>query len=167
MSVDMFMKLKGKRSGDIKGEARDKVHKDEIDVLKWNWGMSASIDSGSGLRTGRANVQNFTFTKYIDKSSPVLISALLNNEELTEATLTCRRVGVGGGDAIEFLVIKFSKGSVAKIARNADHDADMLTEDITIAFQQCDENYTEITDKGKEGAHVSASFDIADFSTGG
>ena len=42
MAVDMFIKI-----GDIKGESRDKTHKEEIDVLAWSWGMS---NSGSRLQ---------------------------------------------------------------------------------------------------------------------
>lgn len=37
MAVDMFIKI-----GDLKGEAQDQKHKDEIDVLSWNWGVSNS-----------------------------------------------------------------------------------------------------------------------------
>ncbi|MBK1640378.1 hypothetical protein CKO12_00460 [Chromatium okenii] len=35
MAVDMFIKITG-----ITGEAQDKTHKNEIDVLAWSWGRS-------------------------------------------------------------------------------------------------------------------------------
>src|SRR5207248_5111445 len=35
MAMDMFIKI-----GELKGESRDKTHKDEIDVLAWSWGIS-------------------------------------------------------------------------------------------------------------------------------
>ena len=49
MAVDMFLKL-----GDIKGEAQDKTHKEEIDVLAWSWGASNSgsvfmVDGDGGV----------------------------------------------------------------------------------------------------------------------
>ncbi|HAF25425.1 MAG TPA: type VI secretion system tube protein Hcp, partial [Blastocatellia bacterium] len=34
MAVDMFLKLEG-----IKGESKDKVHKDEIHIESFSWGM--------------------------------------------------------------------------------------------------------------------------------
>ena len=37
MAVDMFIKI-----GDLKGEAQDQKHKDEIDVISWSWGISNS-----------------------------------------------------------------------------------------------------------------------------
>ncbi len=36
MAVDMFLKLT-----DIEGEAQDKTHEKEIDVLAWSWGNVA------------------------------------------------------------------------------------------------------------------------------
>ena len=37
-AVDMFLDIEG----EISGESQDKVHKDEIDVLAWSWGVSQS-----------------------------------------------------------------------------------------------------------------------------
>jgi type VI secretion system secreted protein Hcp len=50
MATDMFLKL-----GDIKGESRDLVHRDEIDITEWNWGMSqsGSMHSGTGGGAGK------------------------------------------------------------------------------------------------------------------
>jgi type VI secretion system secreted protein Hcp len=36
MAVDMFIKI-----DDIKGESKDAKHKDEIDVLGWNWSIAS------------------------------------------------------------------------------------------------------------------------------
>ena len=107
MAVDIFMNMKGEKSGVIKGEARDAKHKEEIDVLSFKWGMMAPTDLGSGLRTGRTQVQNFTFEKPIDKSTPILANALLNNEMITKAVFTCRKAGLKGGDPVEFTVAQF------------------------------------------------------------
>jgi type VI secretion system secreted protein Hcp len=74
MAMDMFIKI-----GDLKGESRDKTHKEEIDVLAWSWGMSnsGSAHTGGGAGAGKANVQDVSLTKYIDKSSPDLMLACL------------------------------------------------------------------------------------------
>ena len=49
MAMDQFIKF----TPDIKGEAKDKAHNKEIDVLAWSWGMSnsGSFTSGSGATT--------------------------------------------------------------------------------------------------------------------
>jgi type VI secretion system secreted protein Hcp len=65
MAVDMFNKI-----GDLKGEAQDQKHKGEIDVITWTWGVSNSgtAHAGSGAGAGKANVQDLSFTKWMDKS---------------------------------------------------------------------------------------------------
>jgi type VI secretion system secreted protein Hcp len=51
MASDMFIKI-----GSIKGESKDSVHEDEIDILSWDWGMSQSgsmhVGGGGGARFG-------------------------------------------------------------------------------------------------------------------
>ncbi|HYN78560.1 MAG TPA: type VI secretion system tube protein Hcp, partial [Lamprocystis sp. (in: g-proteobacteria)] len=70
MAVDMFLKLEG-----VTGESQDKTHTGEIDVLAWSWGLSQSgtFHTGGGGGAGKVNVQDLSFTKYIDKSSPNLM----------------------------------------------------------------------------------------------
>ena len=45
MALDMFIKLTG-----VTGESKDSVHKGEIDVLAWSWGLSnsGSFHTGGG-----------------------------------------------------------------------------------------------------------------------
>jgi type VI secretion system secreted protein Hcp len=153
MAVDMFMKIKGTKSGNIKGESCDTDPDlvDSIEVLKWSWGMSAPFDVATGQRSGRRQIQPFTFTKYIDKSSPLLETALTTNEEIVSAILTCRRAGIAGADPVKFLIITFEKAAVARIARSVDHDEEKLTEEITLVFGKYNECYTEITSDGGKG----------------
>ena len=90
MAVDMFIKI-----APLKGEAQDKAHKDEIDVLTWNWGMSnsGSAHAGGGSGTGKVSVNDLTFTKYIDKSSSDLMLACCNGKHFDNAVLTVRKAG--------------------------------------------------------------------------
>ncbi len=50
---DMFLMVKGAKCGLIKGEAQDDVHKGEIEVLRWSWGMQAKSALGGGGRHGK------------------------------------------------------------------------------------------------------------------
>ena len=72
MAVDMFMKI-----DTVEGEAQDSKHKKEIDVLSWSWGLSnaGSAHSGGGAGAGKVNVQDLSFTKWVDSSSPKLALA--------------------------------------------------------------------------------------------
>jgi type VI secretion system secreted protein Hcp len=79
MAVDMFIKI-----GDFKGESKDKSHAGEIDVLAWSWGASNSGNAhmGGGQGAGKVNVQDLSFTKYLDKSSPDLMLACCNGKHI-------------------------------------------------------------------------------------
>src|SRR5438270_10620750 len=90
MAVDMFIKI-----DDIKGESADAKHKDEIQVLSWSWGMSQSgtTHDGAGGGAGKVNVQDLTFTKYVDSSSPNLIKFCCNGKHFKQGLLTIRKAG--------------------------------------------------------------------------
>src|SRR5262245_14402751 len=100
MSMDMFFTIDG-----IKGESSDGSHKEAIDVLAWSWGLSQSATThmGSGGGSGKVNVQDLSFTKYIDKSTSDLMNACFTGKHLKNAKLTVRKAG---GDApLEYLKI--------------------------------------------------------------
>src|SRR4026207_2227247 len=103
MAVDMFMKIDG-----IKGESGDDKHKDEIDVLSWSWGMSnsGSAHVGGGAGAGKVNVQDLSFTKYVDSSSPKLLLACCKGTHYTEANLIVRKAG---DNPVEYIKIKMEE----------------------------------------------------------
>ena len=91
---DFFLKVDSKKGGVIKGEAQDRDHNDEIDVLGWSWGMSAPT-STSGQRKGRAAPQQLVIRKETDSASTPLMSALSSNDDIKTVVLTARRAGKG------------------------------------------------------------------------
>src|ERR671930_2695895 len=110
MAVDKFIKI-----GDLKGEARDKTHKDEIDVLAWSWGISnsGSAQVGGGAGAGKANVQDVSITKYIDKSSPDLMLACCNGKHYDTATLVVRKAGT---TPLEYLTLTLSEVLITAVS---------------------------------------------------
>ncbi|HET9359644.1 MAG TPA: type VI secretion system tube protein Hcp, partial [Vicinamibacterales bacterium] len=100
MASDIFAKL-----GDIKGESIDTKHKDEVEVLAWSWGVNqtGTMASGSGGGAGKVSFNDFNFSHYLDKASPVLMKACATGEHIKEGTITARKAGKGQQ---EFLIIK-------------------------------------------------------------
>jgi type VI secretion system secreted protein Hcp len=84
-AVDMFIKI-----DTIDGESTDKTHGKEIDVLSWSWGASQSGSMAMGGGAGKVSMQDFTFTKSLDKSSPKLFEALATGKHLKDATFVIR-----------------------------------------------------------------------------
>lgn len=128
MAVDMFFKI-----GDIKGESGDSKHKDEIDVLAWSWGVSNSgtTHTGSGGGAGKVNVQDLSFTKYIDASSNALLKACCEGKHYADATLTVRKAG---GTPVEYVVLKIEEVLVTSVSTGGSGGEDRLTENVTLNF---------------------------------
>jgi type VI secretion system secreted protein Hcp len=155
MAVDMFIKI-----GTLKGESRDSTHKGEIDVLSWSWGISnsGSAHTGGGAGAGKANVQDLSFTKYIDLSSPDLLLACCNGKHFPEATLIVRKAGE---KPLEYLKIKLTQVLVTSVSTGGSGGEDRLTENVTINFSKVNVDYAEQTDKGGVGGKPKMGWDIA------
>lgn len=155
MAVDMFIKIK-----DVKGESQDDKHKDEIDVLAWSWGMSnsGSTHMGGGSGAGKVNVQDLSFTKYIDKSSPDLMKACCNGKHFGDAVLVCRKAGE---KPVEYLTITMTDLIITSVSTGGSGGEDRLTENVTLNFGEVKVKYIEQTAKGGEGAKPEMGWDIA------
>lgn len=156
MAVDQFIKI-----GDIKGEAQDDKHKDEIDVLAWSWGMSQSgtMHMGGGGGGGKVAVQDLSLTKYIDKSSPVLMTACSDGSQYKEAKLVVRKAGK---TPLEYLIITMTDVIITSISTGGSGGEDRLTENVTLNFSTVKTEYQpQKPDGSKDGGAVKFGWDIA------
>jgi len=156
MAVDMFLKM-----DPLKGESKDKTHKDSIDVLAWSWGMSNSGTShvGGGSGAGKVNVQDLSFTKYMDKSSPDLMLACCNGKHFAEAKLTVRKAGE---KPLEYLIITMTDLLISSVSTGGSGGEDRLTENVVLNFAKVKVEYTEQTAKGGEGDKPKMTWNIAE-----
>ena len=156
MAVDMFIKI-----DDVKGESQDKTHKDEIDALAWSWGMSQSgtMHMGGGGGGGKVSVQDLSFTKYIDKSSSVLMDYCASGKQYKEALLTVRKAG---GTPLEYQKIIMTDVIVTSISTGGSGGEDRLTENVTLNFGAVKTEYqAQKPDGSKDGGPVKFGWDIA------
>ena len=156
MAVDMFMKI-----GDIKGESTDKKHPDQIDVLAWSWGISNSgtTHQGGGGGSGKANVQDLSFTKYLDKSTPDLMLSSCNGKHWDTATLVVRKAGE---TPLEYLKITMSEVLVTSVSQGGSGGEDRLTENVTLNFASVKVDYVEQKKDGSAGDKPSMNWNIAE-----
>jgi type VI secretion system secreted protein Hcp len=154
--MDMFLKIPA-----VKGESKDKTHKDEIDVLAWSWGMSnsGSAQMGGGQGAGKVNVQDLSFTKYIDKSSPDLMLAACNGKHYAKAVLTVRKAGE---QPLEYLLITMENLMITSVSTGGSGGEDRLTENVTLNFGKVKVQYKEQTEKGAVGDKPEMGWDIAE-----
>jgi len=155
MAVDMFLKMLP-----IKGESKDAVHKEEIDVLAWSWGASQSGTThlGTGGGAGKVNVQDLSFTKYVDKSSHLLLSGCAKGTHFTDALLTVRKAG---DKPLEYIKITMNEVMVTSVSTGGSGGEDRLTENVTLNFAKVKFEYTPQKGDGSGDATVNFAFDIA------
>ena len=77
MAVEIFLEL-----DDVEGESLKSGFEGKIDILQYSWSstQSATRHSGTGGGSGQANVGDIHFSKYLDKSTPVLYKYLLHGK---------------------------------------------------------------------------------------
>jgi type VI secretion system secreted protein Hcp len=157
MAIDMFLILK-----DIPGESKDKVHAKSIDVLAWSWGLSQSgtFHSGGGGGSGKANFQDLSITKYVDKSSMTLMGQIASGKHIETATLIVRKAG---GDApLEYIKYDLKKVMVTSLSTGGSGGEDQLTENITLNFAEISANYMEQKETGGQAAVLPFTWNIAE-----
>lgn len=154
MAVDMFLKM-----DPIKGESQDDSHKDQIDVLAWSWGVSNSgtAHTGGGGGAGKANVQDLSFTKYIDLASADLMEAACNGKHFTEAVLVVRKAGE---TPLEYLTITMQEVIITSVSTGGSGGQDRLTENVTLNFAKVKMKYVKQSATGPAEGDVTKGWDI-------
>ncbi len=155
MAVDMFIKVDG-----VTGESKDSAHSGEIDVIAWTWGLqqSGSRHMGGGGGSGKVNVQDLSFTKYVDKSSTDLMLFCCNGKHVKEATLTVRKAGES---PLEYIKVKMSDCLVSGVTTGGSGGEDRLTENVTLNFAKVEVEYTPQKEDGSGDAPATMGWDIS------
>jgi len=158
MAVDMFLNL-GKT---IAGETQDSAQKaaGDIDVLAWSWGASnaGSFHAGGGGGAGKANFQDISITKYLDKASPAILIALAKGSHIPTATLLVRKAGEGQQ---KYLEVTMNKVLVTSVSTGGSGGEDRLTENVTLNFAEMKLEYFLQNEKGVTASGGVFDWDIA------
>lgn len=155
MAQDMFIKIDG-----IEGESLDTNHKNEIQILSWNWDVSqhSNMHSGSGGGSGKASVADFSFEHYIDKASPNLLNYCLSGKHIKNIQFVVRKAG---GDPLEYLIIKFTDVIITHVGMAGSvHDESRPREEVRFSFTKMTQDYVMQNAEGHKSGVISASYDV-------
>ena len=155
MAVDMFLKLDG-----IEGEAQDAVHHKEIDVLAWSWGASQSgtTHMGAGGGAGKTNIQDVSFTHYVDAASNNLLQRVFDGRHIKTGELVVRK---SGGTPLDYITIKMEDIIVTSLSTGGSGGEDRLTENVTLNFSKVKFIYRPQKSDGSADAEQVAGWDIS------
>jgi len=161
MALDMFLYFDA--ASTIEGETKDKVYstKNAIDVLAWSWGMSQSgtFHGGGGGGAGKANFQDISVTKYIDKGTPNLMFAVATGKHIGEANLIVRKAG---GVQENYIHIKMTDVMVTSLSTGGSGGEDRLTENVTLNFAKVQFGYAPQDKTGKVSKFIDFTYNIAE-----
>ena len=115
MALSSYLKLKGQKTGEIKGSVTQKGREGKIMVIATNHEVTSPRDPASGLPTGKRMHKPFVITKELDKASPLLYNVLVNNENVQEWELQFWRPSATGAEQQHYTV-KLVNANIASIA---------------------------------------------------
>ncbi|MFA6149604.1 MAG: type VI secretion system tube protein TssD [bacterium] len=121
MALNAYLRLKGQKQGDIKGSVTQKGRENSIMVIAYSHEIVSPRDAASGLPTGKRMHKPLVITKELDKSTPLLYSALVNNENIPEWKLEFwtpqLAAKTGSGSERQHYTIKLTNASIAAIGQ--------------------------------------------------
>jgi type VI secretion system secreted protein Hcp len=118
MAFDAFIRLDG-----IEGESSDSKHIGWIEItscdMEIHQTISTTASSAGGAGAERADFSDLSFTKLLDKSSPMLAVACAQGTHFNTITIELCRSGT---EKIKFMEIKLTNSFISSLALSADGD---------------------------------------------
>jgi type VI secretion system secreted protein Hcp len=150
----MFLKI-----DTVDGESEKDGHPKEIEILSWTWGMSqpGSFHAGSGGGAGKVSVQDLSFTKFVDKSTPTIMKLCCAGTHIKFATLSVRKAG---GKQYDYIKLKLESVLISSIGTGGSGGEDVPTENISLNFAKFTYEYFPQGADGAAGAAIPASYDM-------
>ena len=138
MALNAYLKLKGKKTGDIKGSVTQKGREGMIAVHSYHHHIISPRDAASGQATGKRQHGAFTIIKEIDKSTPLLHQAHASNETFKTWELKCFApkisASAGGGVEVNHFNIVLTDAVVSSMLSIMENNLD--TEDARLPLME-------------------------------
>ena len=114
MALNAYLRVEGQKQGPIKGSVVQKGREDSIMVIAFNHEVLSPRDAATGLPTGKHQHKVLTITKEIDRSTPLLMNALVTNENLRKWELRFWRPSPSGIEK-QFFTIQLLYANISDI----------------------------------------------------
>jgi type VI secretion system secreted protein Hcp len=145
-----------------------------IDVTSWSFGDSQSASaSGGGRATVSVKMQDFKFTKRVDKASPILFQDVASGKHIQRAIFVVRRAVTGGPagttaqaaastQQVEYLKITLTDVLVSSFLNlgNSKSNEAYPIEEVTLNFKRIEIEYRPQKADGTLDTPVKAGWDM-------
>lgn len=113
MAQNAYLRVQGEVQGQVEGSGTGE-HEGAIEVYGWTHEITSPRDAASGLPTGRRQHRPITIIKELDRASPLLMSMLVQSENITEWKLDIFRPDATGALSL-YYTIELTNASVAGV----------------------------------------------------
>jgi type VI secretion system secreted protein Hcp len=138
MSYDVFVKIDG-----VDGESNDAKHVGWIEVTSHGVALSQNISSTASSAGGacaeRADFSEFTFSKLLDKASPLLALACASGTHFNSIIVELCRAGT---EKVKFMEYKLSNCIISAVTTGSKGSAFFPSEHVNINFGKIEWTYT-------------------------
>jgi len=116
MTVHLSLKVDGE---DIAGDSTitSMDREDTIECLSFQDGVRTAREASTGMATGERSYEPICISKRIDKSSPLIAKALVNNEVVEGEFKFYRPNPLGDGTTEHYYTIEIKEGRVSSVER--------------------------------------------------
>ena len=142
-ALPAYMWITGETQGVIEGSVDQAGRENSMEVVEFSHSRSQTIDSASGLPSGKRQHRPVRVTKLIDKASPKLESALTTNESLTAFRIDFYRPSQSGVEqqyyTVELVnarITNISQSIISRDTENWNFVATPAIETITLVYDR-------------------------------
>lgn len=150
-----------KTTPDIPGTCELKDFTGQIELLSYSHGVAMQITgdvSNTERTSGKPNHQDFTVTKYMDKSSPKFNEACCKGDNFSEVKVT---VGRNDKGAVLAIIVYTLKNVVISSVSVGGGSGDKPVETMTLNYNHITWDFHNQKDVGGEAGHVETKWDLA------
>ena len=155
MAVDMFLEIK-----EVPGESMKKGHEGQIDIVSFSFGAvqhGSFARGGAGGGSGKAEFQDISIVKEVDKSSPKLFQACAAGTHFPKATIFVRKAG---DKPLEYYKVELKDLIVSSVQNSGSASGDAVMESTTLNCAVINFTYVEQDAKGGAGKTVTAGYNV-------
>lgn len=155
MAVDMFLEIK-----EVPGESMKKGHESQIDIVSFSFGAvqhGSFARGGPGGGAGKAEFQDISIVKEVDKSSPKLFQACAAGTHFPKAMIYVRKAG---DKPLEYYKVELKDLMVSSVQNSGSSSGDNVMESISLNCAAINFTYVEQDAKGGAGKTVTAGYDV-------
>jgi len=155
MSISCFLKLTN-----VKGEAKQKDHKEQIEIFGWNWDVqNAANSTGAGSGVGKGTPGMLVLSKKYDSASPVLAKGSADGTHFKEAVLDMTKASGSDNQQAVFLTVTLKDAFISGVRINASQTGDVF-EDVILSYKDIEFNYKPQDAKGGMGGDIKFGWDV-------